>query len=248
MPRVARKRSAADLYHVTIRGVGRQLIFEDDIDRRSFLRRLHDALDAEELECFAWCLMDNHVHMLLESPLPILSAAMREIGSGYALYFNTRHDRTGHLFQGRFGSEPLRSDEQLLATIRYIHLNPTKAYGAPAEDYPWSSYSELAYGGDSIANRDRVLSLFGGVDRFAAFHERGCSEGEVPRLSRCRVGNWEVERIAADVLGGIPASSVKSLPKTERNEILRRLRSEGLTIKQVERLTSVGRNIIARAK
>ena len=231
-----------------MRGVGRQLIFEDDVDRRSFLQRLCDAISVEELECFAWCLMENHVHMLLEGYLPILSSAVREIGSGYALYFNARHDRVGHLFQGRFGSEPLCDDGQLLATIRYIHLNPTKAYGEPAEEYPWSSYSELVCGVDPIVNRDRVLSLFGGVDRFVAFHERGGLEGEALRSPRGRARNWEVERIAADVLGEFPASSVKSLPKAERNEVLRRLRSEGLTIKQVERLTSIGRNIIARAK
>lgn len=247
MPRTARKRSAIDLYHVTMRGVGRQLIFEDDIDKRSFLRRLRDAFSAEELCCFAWCLMDNHVHMLLEGALPILSSTMREIGSGYALYFNTRHDRVGHLFQGRFGSEPLRDDGQLLATIRYIHLNPTKAYGVPVGEYPWSSYSEIVCGGDSLANRESVLSLFGGLDRFVVFHERSCPE-EVLRPSRGRIDNREAERIAADVLGGLQAASVKHLPKAERNEVLRRLRSEGLTIKQIERLTSIGRNIIARAK
>lgn len=97
-------------------------------------------------------------------------------------------------------------------------------------------------------NRDRVLSLFGDAGRFAAFHEQGDADGEVSSPAMGRISNAEAACKAAIVLGERPASTVKSLPKSERNEILRRLRSEGLSIKQTERITSIGRNIIARAK
>lgn len=247
MSRSARKRSSADLYHVTARGIGRQLIFEDDADRRSFLGRLRAVIDGGSVSCLAWCLMDNHVHLLLEGPLHAVSTAMQKLETGYASRFNARHDRVGHLFQGRFGSEPVESERQLLATIRYIHLNPTKAYGIPAKEYRWSSYRELLGDADSLANRARVMSLFDDVD-FASFHEGyGDDGGGVPVPSRGRIGADEAARIAEGIAGEQPLSALKSLPKQERDELLRRFRAEGLTIKQIERLTSIGRNIIARA-
>lgn len=161
--------------------------------------------------------------------------------------FNVRHDRVGHLFQGRFASKPVIDDGQLLATIRYIHLNPAKAYGISVKDYRWSSYPELVRHSFAIVNRDKVLSLFGGVERFVAFHEQAdCGEGaSLP--SEGRITYKEAMRKASAVLDGRSASAVRSLSKPERDEILRNLRAEGLSIKQIERLTSIGRNIIARA-
>ncbi len=251
MPRAARKESPTNLYHVTMRGIGRQLIFEDDADRRSFLRKLREAVEGGRIDCLSWCLMDNHVHLLLEGDLPVLSAAMQKLETGYASRFNVRHDRVGHLFQGRFGSKPVLDEGQLMATVRYIHLNPTKAYGIPAKQYRWSSYSEIVRSSVAIANRDRVLALFGGVERFMTFHEQidaAMAERGVSVPPAGRISYAEAMRKADDVLDGRPASEVKSLPKPERDAILRRLKSEGLSIKQIERLTSIGRNIIARAK
>lgn len=251
MPRAARKESPSGLYHVTMRGVGRQLIFEDDADRRSFLRRLHGIVRRGEVDCFAWCLMGNHVHLLLGGALPAISSAMQRLGAGYASHFNARHDRVGHLFQGRFGSEPVVDEEQLLATVRYIHLNPTKAYDVPPGDYRWSSYREYlgCCGAPALASYDKVMLLFGDVKRFVEFHEdAGGGSEAAPALLRVRLGEEEARRVAAGVLGDLPPDAVKALPKEKRNDVLRRLRAEGLTIKQIERLTSIGRNIIARAK
>lgn len=248
MPRSARAESPVDIYHVTMRGVGRQLIFEDDADRESFLSRLKNVLDANDgIDCLAWCLMDNHVHLLFEAPLQSLSTLMRALGTGYAAYFNARHDRVGHLFQGRFGSEPVMDERQLLATVRYIHLNPTKAYGIPAAAYSWSSYRELLGGESLLANRDRVISLFGDID-FVSFYESYAGDEDGAAIpSRGRIGDDEAQRIATGIAAPHLLSGVKALPKKERNELLRRFRSEGLTIKQIERFTSIGRGIIARA-
>lgn len=248
MPRAARKESPTRLYHVTMRGIGRQLIFEDDSDKRSFLRKLREVIDRRQMDCLAWCLMENHVHLLLEGDLPVLSASMQKLETGYASRFNSRHDRVGHLFQGRFGSVPIIDEEQLFATTRYIHLNPVKAYGIPVDKYLWSSYSEIVGFSGVIANREKVMSLFGCAERFVAFHDCAVVEGEDAVSSLGRISNAEAARKVASILGGRPASEVKSLSRVERNAILRRLRSEGLTIKQIERLTSIGRNIIARAK
>ena len=103
MPRQARKRSEADIYHVTIRGVARVLVFEDDADRARFLDLLGGMLRLTDGELLAWCLMGNHVHLLFHMELGRLSEGMKRLESSYASYFNKRHSRAGHLFQDRFG-------------------------------------------------------------------------------------------------------------------------------------------------
>ena len=124
MPYRQRERSEGEVYHVTMRGTGRQLIFEDAKDRERFLEVLARETSENDAEVLAWCLMGNHAHILLHVPLEKMAVIMRELGRTYAMYFNARHDRVGHLLQGRYGSVPVKTDAQLLETVRYIHRNP----------------------------------------------------------------------------------------------------------------------------
>ena len=144
MARMARAIGESGFYHVVMRGVGKQVLFEDGQDRDGFLRRLRETCGELGVKIVAWCLMSNHVHLLLRGDMDAISRAMRRVESAYASRFNARHGRTGTLFQGRFTSVPVESDEQLCAAVRYIHLNPVKA-GEPI-DGPWSSYAEYAAG------------------------------------------------------------------------------------------------------
>ena len=102
MPRIARRASASDTYHVILRGVGRQIIFEDDLDRTKFMCKMADYLDECGGIIYAWCLMDNHVHLLVRMPLDKLSLMMRKLCTSYSRYFNGKYERVGHLFQDRF--------------------------------------------------------------------------------------------------------------------------------------------------
>ena len=105
MPRAARRESASGIYHVLTRGSGQQLIFEDDCDRRVFINLMVKVFGKYEVEVFAWCLMENHVHVLLRAAFDDLSRSIAEIKSRYAQYFNEQHERSGSLFQSRFQSE-----------------------------------------------------------------------------------------------------------------------------------------------
>lgn len=129
------------LYHVTARGDRREDIFEDDEDRRAFLRTLHQVVDQFNWLCYAWCLMDNHYHLLVQTPDANLSKGMRQLNGVFTQYSNRRHRRTGHLFQGRFKAILVDSDAYLLELSRYIVLNPLRArLVRRVQDWPWSSY------------------------------------------------------------------------------------------------------------
>ena len=143
MGRKPREILAGGIYHVFTRGNDRRPIFVDDTDRYTYLAILSEVAGDSEWLRLAHCLMNNHLHLLLETPLPNLSKGMHRIQSRYALRFNRRHDRTGHLFQGRFRAVRVTSDEQLVAVTRYIAMNPVEAGLCEAPDlWKWSDCSE----------------------------------------------------------------------------------------------------------
>lgn len=129
------------LYHVTARGDRREDIFEDDQDRQMFLSTLEQVIIQFNWICHTWCLMDNHYHLLVQTPDGNLSKGMRQLNGVYTQASNRRHQRVGHLFQGRFKAILVDSDAYLLELTRYIVLNPVRANMVKKpSDWPWSSY------------------------------------------------------------------------------------------------------------
>ena len=245
--RTARKQCESNVYHVIVRGAGKQILFEDDADRVFFLETLADRRAECGVELFAWCLMSNHVHMILRAPLESISAMMRALETRYAGYFNFRHARSGTLFQGRFTSVPVDGDEQLMQAVRYVHRNPL---GMGLElDYAWSSYREYAGRKGRIqVDAAFVLEVFGGRDAFVRFHCQDGGGGHARRLPRIRIPDEEALRVAKGVLGDVGPYGLKALDKRQRDAYIVRLRSAGLSARQIGRITSIGENIIYRAK
>ncbi len=127
MPRRSRIDAAGALHHVMVRGIERGAVFRSNADRNHFLERLGEILQETKTLCYAWALIPNHFHLLLRTgPVPI-STVMRRLLTGYALWYNRRHRRQGHLFQNRFKSILCQEDVYLLELVRYIHLNPVRA-------------------------------------------------------------------------------------------------------------------------
>ncbi len=132
------------LYHITSRGNARQQTFGDDEDREAFLATLAWVVERFGWRCHAYCLMDNHFHLLIETPQPNLSRGMRQLNGVYTQSFNRRHRKVGHLFQGRFKAIVVDKDNYLLELARYIVLNPVRAKMVKTPDrYPWSSYRPM---------------------------------------------------------------------------------------------------------
>lgn len=163
MPRQARNKSACKIYHVMLRGNEKHNIFNDDEDRIRFLDTLSIKKNENEIEIYAYCLMDNHVHLLTNELEGSLSRAMKCLNVSYAKYFNKKYNRVGHLFQDRFRSEIIDSEKYVLSACRYIHNNPVKAGKvASPENYTWSSYRTYCYEEytNKLVDINFILSLF----------------------------------------------------------------------------------------
>src|SRR5439155_27052843 len=128
-------------HHVATRGNRRQLIYLDAADRGRFLSLLADTVKRYEWKCHSFCLMNNHYHLVLETPKAGLAPGMQRLNGRYAQTFNRRHGHGGHLFQGRYAAEPIEREPHLLEACRYVVLNPVRAAAcATPEDWVWSSF------------------------------------------------------------------------------------------------------------
>ena len=160
MPRAARIRSQSGIYHVMLRGLDKRDIFLEDRDRQRFLVGMFRAKEKAEFELYGYCLMDNHVHSLLRESEEEVGNIVKRITVGYIGWHNRKYERTGHLFQNRFLSEPVETEGYLLTVLRYIHQNPVKAgLTQKPKDYPWSSfgdYDNIYKGKETIIDGDMV--------------------------------------------------------------------------------------------
>ena len=181
MSRPLRLEFAHGLYHVTSRGDGREDIYRGDDDRELFLAVLSETVERFNWGIHAYCLMDNHYHLLIETPDGNLSKGMRQLNGVYTQRYNRKHKRVGHVFQGRYKAIIVQKDSYLLELARYIVLNPVRAAMVrSARDWPWSSYRATAdmVDGPNWLTVDPVLSAFGqrraqAVEAYRAFVSAG---------------------------------------------------------------------------
>ena len=181
MARPLRIEYSEAFYHVTARGNEQKDIFRDERDRERFFVYLETAVVRYKAVIHAYCLMDNHYHLLVSTPAGNLSQIVRHINGAYTVYFNKRHHRFGHLFQGRYKAILVNADEYAGELSRYIHLNPVRAgvTNLP-EGYPWTSY--LNYIGKKKAQgwltTDWLLRYFGEAPTEAQRKYRAVKEGK----------------------------------------------------------------------
>ena len=127
MPRQARRKSKSGIYHIMLRGINQQQIFEDSEDFEKILQILKDCKAVSEYKLFAYCLMGNHIHLLVQEDKEPIEQVMKRIATRFVYWYNIKYQRVGHLFQDRFKSEPVEDDTYFLTVLRYIHQNPMKA-------------------------------------------------------------------------------------------------------------------------
>jgi putative transposase len=154
MARILRIQFEGAIYHITTRGTGRQEIFHEDRDRQRFLDVLSENVATHHIRLYAYALMPNHFHLLIETPRANLCSFMHQFNSAYTIWFNTKHERTGHLYGGRYKAKLVEGDRYLLALTRYIHLNPVKTKALARkpiddrrqylQDFRWSSHRAYA--------------------------------------------------------------------------------------------------------
>ena len=192
MPRQARLDTPGTLPHVILRGMERGQIVADREDREAFVARLGDVATATGTALYAWALLPNHAHLLLRSGAQGLPQFMRRLLTGYALAYNRRHQRVGHLFQNRYKSIVVEEDAYFRELVRYLHLNPLRAGLVPdlahLDRYPWCGHAGIL-GRQCLPGQDRaaVLAWFGRTERTAiqayrAYVREGLPQGRRPEL------------------------------------------------------------------
>lgn len=244
-----RKRAESNIYHVMSRGNGKQIIFEDNFDRERYLAILREMLTTCYVELLAWCLMDNHVHLLLHAPMEQISQMMQMLNSRYAIYFNKRYERVGHLLQGPFRSEAVATDAYFMTVVSYIHRNPQEAAMAPYADYRWSSYKAFICD-TNLPSNAYVLDVFGGLERFIEFHKRenpDCPCIDIDKAVR-RINYEDSLKHAKEILHPLQLEAINSLDRKRRNEALCALKEAQFSLREIERFTGISRCTIARAK
>ena len=249
MPRTARIKSISGYYHVIARGIGKQVLFEDNEDYLFFLKMLKKYSSEEAFSVVAFCLMENHVHILMKIDEG-MDKIMHKLEMTYALYYNKKYDRTGHLYQDRYRSKPIESDIYLLSAIRYIHNNPVKAGICPADRYRWSSWRCYSGAISSFVDTEYVLRLLGGAEGFLKLSAAACSDEEDDgyfEFESVRLSDNTARSVIRDILHLESGTQIQMMDRKNRDKNLRILRRKGLSIRQIERLTGIPRSIIMRA-
>ena len=250
MPHSQRKKGETGFYHVVSKGDGGQVIFESDTDRKRYLALLEQSLDDHKVKVHAYCLMSNHVHLLVQEEPDAqsgMSGFMKQLNERYAMYYGKVTGRVGHVFKGRFWSEPIDSEEHFLSALRYIHCNPEPAGICSAKDYPWSSF-EAYIGKPGFVTTDVALGLLDSVPAFEDFHANGgCYAKPFPKSALVKHLSYdELARVAVNLLGRDTLNLLKTMTPKERGKHFERLSEAGFTASQIARLTGIGQSSVCR--
>ena len=245
-------RTVTGYYHVSARGLGKHAIFENDDDRREFLELMRDCCRNKGVTVAAWCLMNDHVHLVLADYEDGMSAAMQRLLLTYARRFNKRTGRTGRLFQNRFDRRALDTDRHLMAAIRRVHANPQEAGIAFIERYPWSSFAEYlrAFDDDArmgFSDPSAVLELFGSAEDFIAYslETPDDSDSVIHDMDEME---WERHAFADKMAKGlgVPLEELKTVAPVRRDAIIYALHEAGYTVRDIERYTGIGKSTVSR--
>ena len=248
MPRHAREKCESNIYHVMLRGAGQQQIFEDTEDFEHFLEILAECKQISEFALYAYCLMGNHVHLLIKEQQEPLEKVVKRIATRYVYWFNVKYDRCGHLFQDWFKSEPISNEQYFLTVLRYIHQNPVKVgICENVDDYQYSSYREYVKAA-KIIDTEFAFAHVSPKD-FVLMHH-------LPEQTQCLdMENWEgsprvtdeqARRIIEKHTKCQNASDFQRLDIATRNKYLRLLKEHGLSIRQISRLTGISFGVVRR--
>lgn len=251
MPRTARLKSGTGVYHLILRGINRRTIFKDDEDATVFLHALRRYKAQSKYKIYAYCLMSNHVHLLIKEEIEPLAIIMRRFGASYVYWYNQKYERSGHLFQDRFKSEVVEDDSYFLTVVRYIHQNPMKAkLVCKAEDYKWSSYREFI-GQQSIIDRQEVLAILGcatpsGMATFKNLHDVIGDEQCLEIVDRERWTDNNARLRIKNVCEVKDCRDIQNLMEDRLENSLQVLVQEGISVRQLSRLTGMSRWFIQK--
>lgn len=256
MPRRAREKSNSGIYHVMLRGINKQDIFHDEEDKVKFIDTLKKYKEISQYKIYGYCLMSNHIHLLIKEGKETLSQAMKRIGVSYVYWYNLKYDRYGHLFQDRYKSESVEDEKYLLVVLRYIHQNPIKAgMVEDVADYRWSSYTKYIDQKDDLIDTGFVLSILGpnrkkAIEIFAEFMDKEnkdtCLDIKMNRIKQ--LSDEDVRKLIKKITKTNNIQILLLMNKNDRDEVIKEIKSKEVSIRQLARITGLGRRVIEKAR
>lgn len=244
--RRARLRAKSGYYHIVIRGVNKQNIFFSTEDKEFFKKLLKKYGRRFKMIFHTYVLMDNHVHLLIEDPLNLLSEFIQIVASVYARYFNKKYDRIGHLYQDRFASEVIERNGYLVVVFRYILLNPQKAGICKANKYRWSSYNAYKKK-DPLISTEKILSIFGSVENIYKYLEEKNDDECLDISLRPSEKEFAIVNKIKKLLKTENPIINPELSKKEISAKINLLRKNGISIRAISRITGISRGFIQYA-
>ena len=238
MPRSARERSHSGIYHIMLRGINKQNIFEESEDYEKILELLQQSKEIDGITLYGYCLMPNHIHLLLKEGKAPLEQTMKRFGSKYAVWFNTKYQRVGHLFQDRFKSETVEDPPYFLTALRYIHFNPVKAGLVKSpQDYVFSSYG-CYFGNDAFVDTETAFSYLP-KELFAEYHAAGCPETcmDIPDAVMPRLTEEQATEQMRRITKCGSSAEFQALPQEKKIKLIKKMKVRGLSVRQISRLT-----------
>ena len=244
MSKLPRPISEYGYYHLMLRGNNKQIIFEERADYVYFLNLLKKFSAEFHVSINAFCLMENHVHLLVCHTGTDIPTFMKYLAGTYAVWFNQKYNKIGHLFQGRYLSKPIESEESLCKVFRYIINNPKDGGICPAKDYPWNSYSR--YGNpNSFVDTTILQEMLGSFEDYNAYLNENY-EIDASFESWDQDDEW-AKSVIRETLGIESGTIIQTYDQEKRNQAIRTLRDQGLSIRQIARLTGISKSVIQRA-
>ena len=237
MPRRKRTKSESGIYHVMLRGMNKQDIFHDFEDFNKFIKILDDSKEKYDFVLYAYCLMTNHVHLLIKQGSEPLETIFKSIGIKYVYYYNLKYKRSGSLFQDRFKSLPVDDDEYFISALRYIHNNPVKAsMVSHCGDYQYSSFNDYINNSgitdksfvNELMSIGEYMRMHGDTDMFTHL--------ETDMFDKTKLTALEAEAIVFNTTNTKSKADLLRLSKDEINRFVPELYKNNLSINQISEL------------
>lgn len=245
MPRMAREKSSTGVYHIMIRGINQQNIFEDDEDRQRFIERLAIVKKDLDFKIYAYCFMNNHVHLLLQVNGNDMSKIMKKLQTSYVYFYNWKYERCGHLFQDRYKSECVEDDNYFYIVTRYIHQNPVKARISTIDEYKWSSYNDYITS-NGITDIGFFMDMLGeDIQKYIEFMAQETDDICLDIVGKYKLTDEKARNIIMKIGKLKNINDIQKMAKSTRDEILRKSKEiEGISVLQIARVTGISRGIV----
>jgi len=245
MPRRPRILSDSGMYHIVMRGNNKQNLFIEESDYIFFLKRLKKYLAETDIHLYAYCLMTNHSHLLIGNVKNNLSTFMKKLCVSYAIYFNTKYERTGHLFQDRFKSEPITSSQQFKVTLRYILLNPSKAGLSKNHIYKWNSYNNMI-SGDKIIKIEYISQEFGNIKNALDFISQNNNDHCMDFDAKTMLNDYHCLKFIRKHLKIYNPITISGLSQKKKQKTISILKAAGFSYRAISRVTEISRGELKR--